>query len=165
MKYKDLFKPQQKIIDDHMPYILGFETDGRPEHNNMLLQHLLAYIGSLFVSRCDKIFGYCCCPGYSYLNTVERAMSIANIALASLAVSIDPDAPDWIMKVLSGQSSKQVCDVVYQYDNDLERAIKFKTENLFRNEMANDSNNSSDSDDEHQQEQEGDGNTYFPLQP
>eukprot|EP00957_Ditylum_brightwellii_P027298 2063863-Ditylum_brightwellii.AAC.1 len=69
-----------------------------------------------------------------------------------------------MMKVLSGQNSmQQVCDVVHQYDNDLERAIKFKTENPFRNTMANDGSNSSDSDDEHQQEQEGDGNTYFPL--
>eukprot|EP00957_Ditylum_brightwellii_P062578 4748706-Ditylum_brightwellii.AAC.1 len=93
-------------------------------------------------------------------------MSIANIALTNLAVSIKPDAPDWMMKVLAGQSSVQrVHDAVYQYDIDLERAIKFKAENPFMSEMANDSSNSSDSCNKHQLEQEGDDNTYFPLQP
>eukprot|EP00957_Ditylum_brightwellii_P006979 529057-Ditylum_brightwellii.AAC.1 len=67
-------------------------------------------------------------------------MSIANIALANIAVSINPDAPNWMMKVFSGQNSmQQVRDAAYQYDIDLERAIKFKAENPFMSEMANDS--------------------------
>ena len=46
-------------------------------------------------------------------------------------------------KVASGINSVQKTrDAVYQYDNDLESAIKFKTENPFRHELCSNNDNS-----------------------
>ena len=45
------------------------------------------------------------CPGLSFQNTAERAMSLLNLSLSNLALKIDEDAPDWLIDLLHGVST------------------------------------------------------------
>ena len=73
----------------------------------------------------DKLSSIRGCPGLSYLNTAERAMLVLNLGLANLALSIDPNADEWLLnEVLAGTSSmKAVRAAVNQYAIELPKAI------------------------------------------
>ena len=43
IKYKDLCAPQRELVDNVMPYVFGMEVDGGFDHNNTLLQNILAH--------------------------------------------------------------------------------------------------------------------------
>ena len=169
IKYKDLCAPNKQIVDDHMPFILGFETDGGGDHRNTIFQNFMAYTGFFFASKCDKIFIFRGCPGYSYLNTCERSMALLNIALANLALNIDANTPNWLLKVLSGLGSmKEVRAAIAQYEIDLERAIEIRKSNpLGKNDSSSSGSDSSDedTDDEESNDEEGKDDNFFPMPP
>ena len=66
------------------------------------------------------------CPGLSYLNTCKRPMSLLNIGLSSLAVSLDVVEDKWLMtEVLSGaMSMKTVRAAMSEYDLELPKLIE-----------------------------------------
>ena len=72
----------------------------------------------------DKLVAVRGCPGHSYLNTVERCMSILNLGLTNLGMRVDFDSPDWLFDLLEGNGSmKKLRDAIALYDSDLQQAI------------------------------------------
>eukprot|EP00957_Ditylum_brightwellii_P153760 11703235-Ditylum_brightwellii.AAC.1 len=68
----------------------------------------------------DKLVGICCCPGNSYLNTEEQLMSVLNLGLTNLALTIDPDTPKWLQEEVLGycSSMKMICAAVDAYNKE-----------------------------------------------
>eukprot|EP00957_Ditylum_brightwellii_P184986 14087667-Ditylum_brightwellii.AAC.1 len=86
----------------------------------------------------DKLVGICCCPGNSYLNTEEQLMSVFNLGLTNLALTIDPDTSKWLQeKVLGGCSAmKMIRAAVDAYDKAHSKAVAVLT--CQAKEMEND---------------------------
>ena len=66
------------------------------------------------------------CPGILYLKTCEREISLLNIRLLSLELSLDVGKDEWLMrKVLSGEmSTKTVRYAISEYDLELPKLIE-----------------------------------------
>jgi hypothetical protein len=105
-----------------MPYEILIEADGGCDHN-FYLQNKLALFGLFLKSGVDKLIAIPGCPGLSYLNTEERAMSVLNIGLANLSLKLEPC--EWLTReVLHGASSmKAVRKAVCDYDIELPIAL------------------------------------------
>ena len=65
-------------------------------------------------------------PGISYLNTCDREMSLINIGLSSLALSLDVGKDKWLMKkVLSGAMSMEtIRSAISEYYLELPKSIE-----------------------------------------
>ncbi len=86
----------------------------------------MALFGLFLICNVDKMTATRCCPGLSFLNIVERAMSLVNMGISSLALAIDPDADKFLVEeVIKGMSSmKNVRDSIADYDEAVEVAIQ-----------------------------------------
>ena len=106
-----------------MPYSLLLETDGGPDHNTTFVQNQLALFALFLLSGVDKFSAIRGCPGLSFLNTVERTMSVLNLGLANLALKIEGD--QWLMdNVLAGTASmKGVREAINDYDKEKVQVI------------------------------------------
>ena len=106
-----------------MPYELLIETDGGPDHAISTLKNKLAIFAMFLVTRVYKLIVIRGCPGLSYLNTVERTMSVLNIGLANLALHMKPY--QWLLDefLVNIFLMKQVQIAVSEYDNELPTAI------------------------------------------
>ena len=114
-----------EFIKTCMPFVVLLETDGGPDHNIKFLRNVLSLFAVFLVGNMDKLVAVRGCPGHSYLNTVERCMSILNLGLANLALSLDPEAPDWVFDLIEGNNSmKKIREEVAQYDAELKKAIQ-----------------------------------------
>ena len=161
VQYKDLCAAQRKIVDDAMPYVIGNEIDGGGDHSNTNFQNMCAYIGGFFLLRCDRYFISRGCPGHSYLLVAERAMPLLNLALSNHSCSIDPNAPDWVRRILQECSSlNQVRKAVALYDEELGKAIEFKV----NNPMFMDSDDESEGD-SIESEHDDEESVLFPEVP
>ena len=126
MCYCDLPKSQKDIVDDLMPFVLGLEADGGGDRNHMHVQNWLAHLALQLVIKSDKLFSYRSVAGYSYLNAIERGMSIANVGFANHATCLDPNTPEFLMDVIGNASTmKQVREIVAEYDSLVCEALKF----------------------------------------
>ena len=96
----------------------------------MTLYNVLAYIAGFILLKCDRMFTYKCCAGFSYLNASERVMPLINIVLGNHSACIDPDCPAWLRQVLHGLSNmNQVRLAIAEFDMELLRAIDFRRKN------------------------------------
>ena len=116
--YKEFDEEINKdIIRNYMPYVTLLETDGGPDHNLKFLHNILSLLSLFILSGVDKQIAVRGCPGLSYLNTVEKSMSVLNLGLANLALMIDPTAPSWLFDLLEGCGSmKDVRLSIMQHD-------------------------------------------------
>eukprot|EP00957_Ditylum_brightwellii_P125238 9546837-Ditylum_brightwellii.AAC.1 len=108
-----------------MPYMVLLETDGGPDHNTTFLNTQLSFLVIFLLSEMDKLVRICCCPASSYLNTEEQLMSVLNLGLNILALTIDPDTPKWLQEeVLKDCSSmKMIRAAVDAYDKEHPKAV------------------------------------------
>ena len=74
-----------------LTYHVYFETDGGTDNRAMLFSNQIAYLGLFFIGNMDTLVTTRGCPGLSDLNTCGRAMSLFNIGLSSLELSLDVD--------------------------------------------------------------------------
>ena len=112
------------LIASFMPYVVLLETDGGPDHNLKFLRNCISLLATFLVGNMDKLVAVRGCPGHSYLNTVERCMSILNLGLTNLGVRVDFDSPDWLFDLLEGNGSmKKLREAIALYDSDLQQAI------------------------------------------
>ena len=94
----------------------------------------------------DKLTATRGCPGLSYLNTCERAMSILNIGFSALSLTLDPHCDQWLIEeVLAGATSmKSVQKNIEDYDKEFCMALSTIERRL---KQANTMNTSDDLDD------------------
>ena len=66
----------------------------------------------------DKLTATRCCARLSYLNTLEHVISLLNIALLALSLTIDPNVDDWLLKHVINNifSMKSVKESIKSYD-------------------------------------------------
>ena len=123
-----------------MPLLFGQESDGGGDHNHEILQNLLAFIAGFILLKCDKMFLYKCCSGFSYLNASERVIPLINIAYGNHSACIDPNTPAWLRLILHGLSSmKEVCLAIAEYNLELSRAIQFRREHPLEEDEVSES--------------------------
>ena len=108
------------------PLLLHIETDGGPDHNFTFLRNTMALFGLFLICDVDKLTATRCCPGLSFLNIVERAMSLVNMGISSLSLAIDPNADKFLVdEVIKGMSSmKNVRESISDYDKAMQAAIE-----------------------------------------
>ena len=97
----------EEVVNKCMPYMVFLETSGGPDHNikhwrNVLSLFTIFLVGNINKDKLCAAYG---CPGHSYLNTVERCMSILNLGLTNLSLTMDPEAPEWFHDFLNGNNS------------------------------------------------------------
>eukprot|EP00957_Ditylum_brightwellii_P038933 2941580-Ditylum_brightwellii.AAC.1 len=111
-----------KKLLPYMPYKLLVEADGGPDHA-FSLQNWCALFALFLVSNVDKLVADCGCPSLSYLNTVERKMSVLSIGTNNYAASIKPE--QWLLdEVLANMMSmKAVRKAVEECDSEFHAAI------------------------------------------
>ena len=79
--------PDDQLVQP-LPYYVYFETDGDTYHRAMLFSNQISYLGLFMIGNMDTLVTTRGCPGLSDLNTCRRAMSLLNIGLSSLALSL-----------------------------------------------------------------------------
>eukprot|EP00957_Ditylum_brightwellii_P149249 11366468-Ditylum_brightwellii.AAC.1 len=74
----------------------------------------------------DKLTATRCCSELPFLNTTERAMSLLNIGLSVLSLTIDPNADNWLLEyVINGMIlMKMVMENIDDYNNTYAKEIK-----------------------------------------
>ena len=87
-----------------VPPILGLYTDGGPDHNPTHASVQLALITDFRRLDLDLLIAVCTAPGGSYLNPVERIMSVLNLAMQGVALERKQMGND-VEKVLSTSNS------------------------------------------------------------
>ena len=97
------------------------ECDGKGDHDLRRVLNKIALIGLLLNGNMKKFLGTRRCPGTSYLNTAERAISLINIMISSLTLAFGTDTDEWILsEILEGVvCMKDVRSDVSQYDTDI----------------------------------------------
>ena len=111
-------------IQSFMPYVVLLETDGGPDHNLRFLRNCILLLAAFLVGNMDKLVAVRRCLRHSYLNTVERCMSILNLGLTNLGMRVDFDLPDWLFDLLEGNGSmKKLREAIALYNSDLHQAI------------------------------------------
>ena len=126
------------------PYILHIETDGGPDHNFTFLRNTMALFGLFLTCNVDKMTATRCCPGLSFLNIVERAMSLINMGISSLSLAIDPNAAKFLVdEVMKGMSSmKNVRESIADYDEAVQVAIQILERQLSKMSSVNEESTS-----------------------
>lgn len=66
--------------------VLVIQTDGGPDRNNQFVAVYLAYLALALVLNCKVLILKRTAPGQSYVNPVERIMSVINLCLCGLAL-------------------------------------------------------------------------------
>eukprot|EP00957_Ditylum_brightwellii_P102262 7795400-Ditylum_brightwellii.AAC.1 len=117
--YQILPDTEQRVVDGVMPYIhwfgVGFGSNCNFNHFQNFCVHLVVFI----LSKVDKLVMFQSAARHSYLNTVERLMSIENIGLTNHATCLDPDIPLFLLDILCiTNSMKQTDGSVVSNDED-----------------------------------------------
>ena len=119
LKNKYVCDDRENVLADHIE-VLVLQTDGGPDHNITFLRTKLALI-SLFLSLgLDHFVAIRGAPFGSYLNVVERSMSLLNIGLQNLAL-VRGEMPEWAEKAVKGAGSM---NAVRNVASDLEKKSK-----------------------------------------
>ena len=88
-----------------LAYVVLIECDYGHDHNLTFLANQVPLSGSFLVGNMDNLISTHRCPGISYLNMVERSISLLKNGLASLVLRMDPDTPEFLHKILTSVSS------------------------------------------------------------
>ena len=85
-------------------YALLVQTDGGPDHNLTFFRSKLAHVALFLILDLDHLCAIRGAPHGSYLNTVERAMSLLNLGLQNLALIRKP-MPEWAESAVTSVGS------------------------------------------------------------
>ena len=80
------------------PYAIVEQSDGGPDHNIKFLRSKLAQLAKWLLTKADALGVMQGGPGGSYLNVVERAMSLLNLPLMHVALMRNA-MPGWAEEV------------------------------------------------------------------
>ena len=113
-------------FDQPLPYRVHFDTYCGTYRRATLFSNQIVYLSLFLIGNMNTLVETCSCPGIFYLNTCERAMSLLNIGLSSLALSLDIGEDEWLMiEVLSvAMSMKAVRNAISEYDLELPKSIE-----------------------------------------
>ena len=84
--------------------VLLLQTDGGPDHNLKFLRTKLALIALFNALGVDHLVALRGAPHGSYLNVVERCMSLLNLGLQNLALK-RREMPDWAEEAVANAGS------------------------------------------------------------
>lgn len=96
--------------------VLVLQTDGGPDHNLMFMQLKLAFVSLCLLLDLDHGLAMFGVPLGSYLNKVERPMSLLNFGLMYAALMHAPMAPWAEERMKSVSSMKEVCEAVVKFN-------------------------------------------------
>jgi hypothetical protein len=102
-----------------VPFLLLLQTDGGPDHNLMFVRTQLALVAMfLELEEIDHLVVLRGCPQGSYLNTVERGMSILNLGLQHCSIKRGR-MPNWAEKrVQSASTMKEIRVAANKFDRE-----------------------------------------------
>jgi hypothetical protein len=86
--------------------VLVIKTDGGPDRNNTFINVQLAYYSLAKELGLDKLILMRTAPGQSYVNPVERVMSVLNLALQGFATARGECSPAVELALKGAQSMK-----------------------------------------------------------
>ena len=71
--------------------------DSRGDNNLRRVFNQISLLGLFLNGNMDKLVATPECPGLSYLNTVEREISLLNTGISSLSLSFDTETDKWLL--------------------------------------------------------------------
>ena len=107
-----------------LAYMVLIKCDGGPGNNHTFLANHFSLLGLFLVGNIDNLNAARGCPGLSYLNTADIPMLLLNYVLASLALRVDPDMPEWLHEISNSVSStKGLRNSITKYDDIIKHTI------------------------------------------
>ena len=97
------------------------KCEGGGNHELRHVFNQVSTLGMFLNINMDKLVATRGCTGLSYLNTVEREMSLLNVGISSLTLAFGTDTDEWILsEILEGVvCMKDVRSDVSQYDTEI----------------------------------------------
>ena len=78
-------------------YLLHMECGGRGDYDLICVFNQISLLGKFLNGKMDKLVATWGCSVLSYINTVEREMSLLNIRISSLAHAFDPETDEGLL--------------------------------------------------------------------
>eukprot|EP00957_Ditylum_brightwellii_P187826 14301210-Ditylum_brightwellii.AAC.1 len=129
-----------QVLSSYMPYAILIETDRGPDHRPNMLNNMMAIFALFLAYGVNKLTVIRGIPGQSYLNTVERSISVFNLRLANCAVMMNMVLHTWLFQdvLTSATLLNATHAAINEYNNDLAATIKILEQRAESTVAAND---------------------------